>query len=864
MELSNLRTLTSKTRLNEDNSFTLEAHVGPIHYFNKLGVGDGQVRYREIDWTLIFDDKKRGWGFQYNNYHPFIPEFADQWMEFRDLYAEKDQVTRFKARAYHVKGRIISPEELGIKHLTGTNCVIYDDAFGKGRDYIVYFTRTAMAKVIRIREEYKPKQTAFFDIEVEFPENANVYRKSDKSEYKLEFTSDKDFDSEKQILIGNNSFTYIRSFSMWDSETKVLGNVGIVLKDNKKFIRKTIPSEFLNSSIGDIFTDDQASPFAMSGDGFIICTAENGANSQGAWETFVASATGTAYNGGNRIYAVEIARELEGDNFEICRSFFPFDTSAIPADAEVTDANLYLYVTDFNADYTSSGYAYATVYKGTQASTSSLIDADFNNFQTTACSANFAYTGFTLNQYATIALNSTDYSNWLVKEGYTKLCIREGHDSAAILPESLGDYYNNFTCDGSETNGAGTTTDPQLVITYDIGSRSSSLSASASSSQSPSSSISRSTSPSLSASSSASPSVGTDTAFVGAANADAVNTSITVDKPAGVVNGDLLFLHIYVAELGYTPTPPAGWTLLQSFALGTTYFLYWKLANDEGANYTWSVDSGPCSLAATVVAYRYGFNPVSPIQTSSNYDYHVNNTSLVGGILTTVNAGQTILLIGGAVSETITFTKPTSLDNDWVEDVDVNSSTSGYARAIYRCDWSSFGETYYIIAEMSAGAEYKHAFSVALNTARSTSASASPSPSAGYQGYSRGVYVSLPSGVADLTTLFSAQDVSDVGSDNNVLVSQLGDSGYVVHQFKDFAGANTKCIISWTGKTTLPASASGVTLQIYKVSSATWETIATNTSAPADTKFTLSAGIANLTNYKSGGVITCRVWQQGI
>ena len=166
-ELKQERKYNSKTFLNDTGSKTLEAHCGHIHYFNKLGVGDSKDDFRSIDWKLQWDDIKRGWYFQYHNFQPFLPEYADGWVEFRDLYEGKDQTIKYKARCEHIKGRLVNPENIGLKKATSVNCVIYDDAFGKGYDYILYFTRSELKKVIRVRNEFKKTETDLnFDFQI--------------------------------------------------------------------------------------------------------------------------------------------------------------------------------------------------------------------------------------------------------------------------------------------------------------------------------------------------------------------------------------------------------------------------------------------------------------------------------------------------------------------------------------------------------------------------------------------------------------------------------------------------------------------------------------------------------------------------
>jgi len=53
-------------------------------------------------------------------------------------------------------------------------------------------------------------------------------------------------------------------------------------------------------------------------------------------------------------------------------------------------------------------------------------------------------------------------------------------------------------------------------------------------------------------------------------------------------------------------------------------------------------------------------------------------------------------------------------------------------------------------------------------------------------------------------------------------------------------------------------------LQIYNYDTPAWEEIANNNVAAADTDFNLTADIVDLTNYKSDGIMTCRIYQENV
>lgn len=131
------------------------------------------------------------------------------------------------------------------------------------------------------------------------------------------------------------------------------------------------------------------------------------------------------------------------------------------------------------------------------------------------------------------------------------------------------------------------------------------------------------------------------------------------------------------------------------------------------------------------------------------------------------------------------------------------------------------------------------------------------------EGYTRGDVVGLPTDDTDLETVYSAGDVTDVETNNGVRVAQTATNQYMIHQFKDYIGSAGACNVSWEGQTTWPPASSTVNLQIYNRNTTTWETIDSDNTTAEDTDFTLSANIADTTNYKDGdGYISCRVYQQ--
>lgn len=89
-------------------------------------------------------------------------------------------------------------------------------------------------------------------------------------------------------------------------------------------------------------------------------------------------------------------------------------------------------------------------------------------------------------------------------------------------------------------------------------------------------------------------------------------TSISVNKPTGTVDGDVM-----IAFCGGSPSTPSGWTLLGSADSGTnslrTVKVFRKVASSEGSSYTFSISS---SIAcASIVSYR-GVSNTNPVDTA--------------------------------------------------------------------------------------------------------------------------------------------------------------------------------------------------------------------------------------------------------
>jgi nucleoside-triphosphatase THEP1 len=111
---------------------------------------------------------------------------------------------------------------------------------------------------------------------------------------------------------------------------------------------------------------------------------------------------------------------------------------------------------------------------------------------------------------------------------------------------------------------------------------------------------------------------------------------------------------------------------------------------------------------------------------------------------------------------------------------------------------------------------------------------------------------------------YTEQEVLDVADSDDVLVDQIGQMQYMIHQFKDFVGDEENCRLVCELKTTQRPTTSPVYLQIYNQVSGEWETLTSNNTAGINETISLIYEVQDLTDYKDNGVISCRIYQEAI
>lgn len=115
----------------------------------------------------------------------------------------------------------------------------------------------------------------------------------------------------------------------------------------------------------------------------------------------------------------------------------------------------------------------------------------------------------------------------------------------------------------------------------------------------------------------------------------------------------------------------------------------------------------------------------------------------------------------------------------------------------------------------------------------------------------------------NLPNSFNVWMYSDVAADDGDYFVEYG-SEYMIREYKKKWINNTdKITFTWRGRSTLACSISPILIQIYNVTSSSWETLARETRIPADTDFSATVSQStNLSNYyDSTNTVTLRSYQ---
>jgi len=449
-ELKHKRTLNSKVFYNGDGTFTFRAHVGHIHYKDKQ-----TKAFEDIDPTLI--PTENGWEMRKSNYEAEIPKYADG--EFKFIHSCLVDVKTKKD--LELPEESVSFIPLGVSHVAGKldesrRKIVYPNAFGDGIDLEIETGRLSLRKYIVIRKQ--PKELVK-DLEFSFELISSGKKIKWKDKETGEFTEwkgDKDLEilGDVPFIIGLNRESWIRPLRIWDSAGNMTYiQVRLKSQGNKTILTKILPKDFLLKATYPVYTDTTTSYYSGSGDGYIRKYDPNWDTCHDASSGDLTNYTGTEIN----LYVIQ------GANDYYCyRTFFPIDTSGIPDTADIISANFHFYICSIEAK--NVGTNYLSLVHTSQASTSSLVDDDFdqcgavNNPTEGASRLEVPST----TGWCSFSLNSTGLG-WIDKTGYTKLGIRSGDLDCDDVAPVDGSHELGIKISSSES-----TDDPYLEVSYQI------------------------------------------------------------------------------------------------------------------------------------------------------------------------------------------------------------------------------------------------------------------------------------------------------------------------------------------------------------------------------------------------------------
>lgn len=238
-------------------------------------------------------------------------------------------------------------------------------------------------------------------------------------------------------------------------------------------------------------------------------------------------------------------------------------------------------------------------------------------------------------------------------------------------------------------------------------------------------------------------------------NTTSCNTqSVTVNVPAGTVNGDVMVVGVQYG--GSTQmTTPSGWTLINhvnnSFSTTQNLTTFYRVASSEPASYTWTMPSLVCWI--TAAASYSGVNNSTPVDAQTIVGV-TTGTSLVANAVTTTMANDTIVTIfAGYNGTSTTWTPPggqterVDSNNTSVRSIELNDSTQ-----------ASVGSSGSFTATASVS-NYGANATIALKTANTA-----PTITSGPFNVSGGSYPRLSANNPNGTFNFTATDAEQTGA----------------------------------------------------------------------------------------------------
>lgn len=170
-----------------------------------------------------------------------------------------------------------------------------------------------------------------------------------------------------------------------------------------------------------------------------------------------------------------------------------------------------------------------------------------------------------------------------------------------------------------------------------------------------------------------------------ATSATTTNTPLTINKPAGVVAGDVMIVNItYTNPNTYTDASLTGWTLVAGArqSTGTRYstVLYRVAGGSEGTSYTFSLPAGTTSAVGSIIAFSGVDASVLDVPAGSFNTTLDDGTSpyqlTATGITTFTNNAAVVFLAGAGGTDGFIYSSWSGTNPTFTEVMDFSTTTT--------------------------------------------------------------------------------------------------------------------------------------------------------------------------------------------
>lgn len=477
-EILTKRTYNQKHYDNGDGTFTMRSHLGHIHYKDELGL----LQNSNIQFTELADR----WSMTEHNYQLEVAKdfAAPLLMRYRNKYEGADHTITYEPVAiawYRPSDNDIqifrNQQSVQGVYDQEKNSIYYTGAFGNGIDFEISLMRSGFKKEIVIPNKPAALPTPpspQHRLVALFKYGGTATNVVDIKS-RTECDNNNDFESEDGYEISDGIHkSFLRRAYAVDADRNFLRlKVAWRRKAGKLYQIKDIPLDRLEQATYPVRLDTTTTYYAHSNDGSILNRSNVGAaTSSTTWDEFHDETTGEAIQEGSSNADVGIGHNGKYYGY---RYYANFDTSGIDDAASITAAVIGIYINTVTDNDPSDGDSVLTIVRciGTPDTGANSVNY-FDDVGTSDGSAGTAMNtpqqkfidDVDLGSLTTSAVNEFTVTStgltYISKTGYTKIGMREGHDTNDAFPNSAA--LSRWTQATEESAN-----DPYIEVTYTAG-----------------------------------------------------------------------------------------------------------------------------------------------------------------------------------------------------------------------------------------------------------------------------------------------------------------------------------------------------------------------------------------------------------